>query len=85
MRSQGERGPAGPPGIQGETGTGLPGAKVNGVMDYPLNILNSIIVHFFGYFAKHSYYINLQGDKGHQGQPGLPGPPGVGEHGPPVS
>lgn len=27
--SQGERGPTGPPGIQGETGIGLPGPKVN--------------------------------------------------------
>lgn len=54
-------------------------------MDYPLNILNSIIVHFHGYLAKCSYYVNLQGDMGFQGQPGLPGLPGVGEHGPPVS
>lgn len=26
---QGERGPLGPPGLQGETGIGLPGAKVS--------------------------------------------------------
>lgn len=29
IKSQGERGPAGPPGIQGDSGIGLPGPKVS--------------------------------------------------------
>lgn len=32
--SQGERGPTGPPGIQGETGIGLPGPKVKSSSEY---------------------------------------------------
>lgn len=64
MWLQGERGLVGLPGIQGETGIGLPGPKVNGVMDYifmvcdclfatciflSLSLLNIFTINFAGW------------------------------------
>lgn len=88
MWSQGERGPAGPPGIQGETGFGLPGPKVKVMDDLKLYsctqwLTSCISVGF--YLVKFSFCVNLQGDMGFQGRPGPPGPPGVGEPGSSVS
>lgn len=83
---QGERGLPGPPGIQGETGIGLPGPKVKhtAVLFRKFTLWKHVIHQYITLFW-HSLHCHFpQGDVGVQGQPGPPGPLGIGEPGPPV-
>uniref|UniRef100_A0A665WBH0 Collagen alpha-1(XXVIII) chain n=1 Tax=Echeneis naucrates TaxID=173247 RepID=A0A665WBH0_ECHNA len=95
IKEIGERGLPGPPGIQGETGIGLPGPKVvyqrvllNKSDHHPAIFIQSCSHVLFFFFFIHMIIISntwplfLKGIEGPRGPPGGRGPPGEGFPGP---